>query len=122
MHEVMPDNYNTLKKRTNETSEESTLSLLLGADNEIVYYRGREEATKVATNKIDNRKLGHKEQVLNDKKEILVQTKGTDMIVLNKPDAQSVTRNLVDVLDEVQKTGVKRYMITKISDAERKMM
>jgi len=119
---VMPDNDKTEKKRPIEISEERTLSLLLGADNEIVYYRGREEAPKVAPQKIAYGKLGLRELLLTAQKEVFVQTKGQDLIVLIKPDAQSVTRNLVDVLDEVQKTGVKRYMITKISDAERKMM
>ncbi|SFS75833.1 ExbD/TolR family protein [Sphingobacterium wenxiniae] len=105
-----------------EINEKRTLSLLLGANNEITYYRGREDNPERVPQIVGYGKLGLRELLLKTQKEVLTLTEGEDMIVLIKPGDASVTRNLVDVLDEVQNAQVKRYMITKMSETEKDMM
>lgn len=48
--------------------------------------------------------------------------KGQDIIVLIKLSPAAVARNLVDVLDAVQRASIERFMITKLDDLEKDMM
>lgn len=103
-------------------SEDRTLNLLLGDNNELTYYRGSAESPKTNPQKVRYGKLGLGELLAKMKAEIKQASGGQDMIVLIKPSPASVTRNLVDALDAVQRAAVARFMITKISDLEKKML
>ncbi|MFD1769341.1 ExbD/TolR family protein [Sphingobacterium suaedae] len=102
-------------------SEDRTLNLLLGADNELIYYTGASETPKNAPERISYGKLGLGELLTNKQEVVKRQTNGQEIIVLIKPSDASVTRNLVDAVDAVQRAGIGRYMITKINDAEKHM-
>ncbi|WP_033563829.1 ExbD/TolR family protein [Sphingobacterium sp. SYP-B4668] len=118
---AMPDKTSPISKPI-LLSEDRTINLLLGGNNEITYYKGAESDPKETPRKVSFGKFGLRELLMNSKTTISKSTNGQEMIVLIKPSDESVTKNLVDVLDEVQKADVKRFMITKISQVEREML
>lgn len=103
-------------------SEDRTLNLLLGENNELTYYRGSAESPKTTPQKVSYGKLGLGELLTKMKSEVKQASEGQDIIVLIKPSPSSVTRNLVDVLDAVQRASIGRFMITRISDLEKDML
>ncbi|RTL59458.1 MAG: biopolymer transporter ExbD [Sphingobacteriales bacterium] len=52
------------------------------------------------------------QKILSEKKEI------KDMVVIIKPGIKSTYKNLIDVLDEMQITGVKKYAVVKRSPGD----
>jgi len=103
-------------------SEDRTINLLLGKNNEITYYKGTEANPKESPRKIAYGKFGLRELLMKSKADIFKTTSGQDMIVLVKPSDESVTKNLVEVLDEIQKAEIKRFMITKLTKVEAEML
>ncbi|MGJ1385286.1 ExbD/TolR family protein [Sphingobacterium spiritivorum] len=103
-------------------NEDRTINLLLGDNNEITYYKGADQYPKSRPLKVSYGKLGLRELLINLRKEVFQSTGGQDMIVLIKPGNESVTKNLVDVLDEIQIADVRRFMITKMSAKEKEML
>ena len=102
-------------------SEDRTLNLLLAANNELIYYRGASEAPKSAPQKVGYGKLGLGQLLVQVQEQVKQTTGGQDLIVLIKPSEEAVTKNVVDVLDAVQRASIKRYMIAKL-DAEEQTM
>ncbi|TDS14945.1 biopolymer transport protein ExbD [Sphingobacterium paludis] len=103
-------------------SEERTLNLLLGGNNELTYYRGASESPKSSPQKVGYGKLGLGELLLKMREQVKHSTNGEDLIVLIKPSEDAVTRNLVDALDAVQRASIKRFMIAKLDAEEQRMV
>ena len=103
-------------------SEDRVLNLLLGEDNELMYYRGTAESPISSAKKVAYGKLGLGELLVKTAVEVKQATNGQDIIVLIKPGEGSIARNLVDAVDAVQRAAIGRYMITKINDVEKRMM
>lgn len=103
-------------------SEERTLNLLLGADNEITYYLGAADSPLTPPKKLGYGKLGLGALLGTERDNVRRRTNGEDIIVLIKPSEAAVTRNVVDALDAVQRASIGRYMITKIGAVEKEML
>ncbi len=94
---------------TDNLCETCVLTVLLGKDNRIWYYEGKEEnavyaSTNYSANGIRN--------LLQQKKKNVFQKKGSDEFVLIiKPTAMASFKNLVDIVDECSINIVKRYYI-----------
>lgn len=103
-------------------SEDRTLSLLLGGNNEVVYYLGTSDSPKTGPGNITYGKPGIEQLLVSMKEAVAKSTGGQEIFVLIKPSDASVTRNLVDAVDAVKKAGIGRFMITKANDIDKEML
>lgn len=100
-----------------------TMTILLGKNNQAVYYMG--ETAKAMMKTIDMRTL--KSQILANK-QIVQQThsiaKDQEMLVIIKPTNTSTYKNFVDVLDEMGINKIASYAIDDkyISEQEKAFM
>ncbi|MFH6993078.1 ExbD/TolR family protein [Flavobacterium sp. FlaQc-48] len=111
-----------------KVDENRTMTVMLGADNKIIYYMGL-LATPIAGPKdIAYGKDGIRRELLKRKKTVLEYSaaKGDPkkgIIVIIKPTKKSTYRNLVDILDEMAITGVDTYAIVpEFSPEESKLI
>lgn len=101
-------------------SEDKTLCLVLGSDNEIGYYSGSTEDAMQFTNYSAS---GIRSRIQLAQR--LVQQKfGTreQLNVIIKPTKESSYKNVVDVLDEMLINDVKRYVLTEADEQEEILM
>ena len=89
--------------------ESRAVTLMLGADNEIYWFRGVTEP-QVAKTTFEPEGI---RQVMEDMKAEI-----TDMVVLIKPTDDSNFENLVDILDEMNRSEVKRYAVVDIAETD----
>lgn len=115
---AMPDQ--TQSDKT-EIDENRIVSLLVGEGN-IFWYHGDFQRPLVVPTNIDLNTNKLRQTLLEMKKQILTTTKGKDMIVLIKPSKQARTVDLIQTLDEMKITTIKRYMISKISPSEEQLL
>lgn len=114
-----------------KVDENRTMTVMLGADNKMVYYMGLLNAPKVGPKDIAYGKDGIRRELLKQKKEVLAYSTAlgkpkNGIIVIIKPTKKSNYRNLVDILDEMAISGVETYAIvpeftpeeTKLIDKE----
>lgn len=87
-----------------------TLTVLLGKDNSIVWYKG--ETEKATPRRVSFKMIG---SVLAQNKKEIAKLHANDpakfMIVIIKPTEGSTYKNFVDVLDEISIADVKSYLI-----------
>lgn len=88
-----------------DINEKKVVTLILGADDKIYWYKGNE--SKI--NKTDFSDKGVR-QVL-----IEMNTSIKDLFVIIKASDESRYQNLVDILDEIAITNVKRYALVDIT-------
>lgn len=107
-----------VKEKTEQppVKESKVLTLLLGAKDKVYYYEGITEPVLDST---DYSAKGAR-QVILDKKSKVESAFGKDeTIVLIKPTSDAIYKNVVDMLDEMQITGIQRYVMIDISEAEK---
>ncbi len=95
-----------------EAKASGAFTVLLSKDNQIYYYEGQ-LASDGANFKSSNFKEIRAE-ILKKK----ANTPPKDLVVIIKPDETSVYKNVVDMLDEMQITDIKRYAIVDIFPGE----
>jgi biopolymer transport protein ExbD len=96
-----------------KVDENRTMTLMLGADNKIIYYMGL-LATPIAGPKdIAYGREGLRKEILSRKKSVLEYTrdKNKGMIVIIKPSDKSNYKNVIDILDEMAISEVPTYTI-----------
>ena len=101
--------------------ESETVTVLLGKDNKVFYFQGKpsDPATKENLVKTDYSAKGIRKAILEFKAKIGKDDEGKDkMIVIIKPTDDSKYRNAVDILDEMNITGVKKYAIVDVTPDE----
>lgn len=94
--------------------ESQTLTLILSKNNRIYYYMGITDPKVEYTNFSAN---GVRKILTEKDKELRAQGKD-GLIVLIKADDESKYKNLVDILDEMKITNIKRYAIVDITSVE----
>lgn len=113
MDVAMPDkNVETDKQTDVNVDEHRSVTLVLGSNDKIVWYQGDVKAPKKGPEIIDYSKEGLRAVLLQMKQIVPQQTGGKDMIVVIRPSDKSVTRNIIDALDEMKIADIKRYMIS----------
>ncbi|TDW45821.1 outer membrane transport energization protein ExbD [Flavobacterium sp. 270] len=111
-----------------KVDENRTMTVMLGADNKMVYYMGLLAAPKIGPKDITYGKDGIRRELLKQKKEVLAYSTAlgkpkNGIIVIIKPTKKSNYRNLVDMLDEMAITGVDTYAIVpEFSPEETKLI
>ncbi|WP_156305317.1 ExbD/TolR family protein [Sphingobacterium endophyticum] len=101
-----------------EIADNRSITLLLGSDNKIAWYYGQLASPLSPPAVVDYSKEGIRKIVLEKKAQVPKVSGGKDLIVVIRPSDRSVQRNLVDILDEMKITDVKRFMISKIKPEE----
>jgi biopolymer transport protein ExbD len=91
-----------------------TVTLCLGKDNQLVYYRGMIEKPIGDPQVVGYRRGGLREALLTTAKKIKDET-GKNMMVIIKPGAHSVYDNVVNTIDELNITRNLTYAIADIT-------
>jgi biopolymer transport protein ExbD len=101
------------EKIEQKVDENRTVTILMGANNQVKIFRGFLATPKLAPKSVAYGKEGLREVLIEQKKAVLEYTGSKDkgMIVIIKPSKKSKYRNLVDVLDEMAIVGVPTYAI-----------
>lgn len=96
-----------------EVNEKKVLTLVLGENDKVYWYKGiTDPKIEVANFSAD----GIRKVLLTQN----AQTK--DMIVLIKALEKSKYKNMVDILDEMNITNMKRYAIVKVTDVDKDLV
>jgi biopolymer transport protein ExbD len=90
-------------------NEKKVITLLLGKEDKIYWYQGITDPTVEVA---DFSKDGIRKILLEHNAAI------KDMMVLIKPSDESRYKNVVDILDEMNITGIKRYAIVDITKVD----
>jgi biopolymer transport protein ExbD len=103
-----------------KVADNRTVTILLGTDNQLVWYLGQFEEPFDGPEVQTYGKDGIRNVLLEEKQRVLATTQDATkgLIVIIKPCDESNYRNLVDILDEMVITGVSQYAIVDISPAE----
>jgi biopolymer transport protein ExbD len=92
-----------------EVNEKKVVTLILGAQDKIYWYQGITDPKIELTN---FSKDGIRKILTTKDKEI------PGMIILIKPGKESKYKNLVDILDEMTITNMKRFALVKITSTD----
>jgi biopolymer transport protein ExbD len=101
------------KNKDVKVDENRTMTILLGANNQIKMYMGLLATPKIAPKNEVYGKGGLRQDLLKQKKAVIEYTGNKDkgLIVIIKPSKKSSYRNLVDILDEMAIVDVPTYAI-----------
>ena len=113
MDVAMPDkNVETDKQTDVDVDEHRSITLVLGSNDKLVWYQGDVKNPIQGPTVIGYDKEGLRAILMKMKQVVPQQTGGKDMIVVIRPSEKSVTRNIIDALDEMKIVDIQRYMIS----------
>lgn len=113
MDVAMPDkNVETDVKTDVDVDEHRSVTLVLGSDDKLIWYQGDVKNPISGPTVIDYDKEGLRAVLMRMKQVVPQQAGGKDMIVVIRPSEKSVTRNIIDALDEMKIVDIQRYMIS----------
>ncbi|MEO7213037.1 biopolymer transporter ExbD [Mucilaginibacter sp.] len=115
---VMPDKDEKTKDQLPVAASRS-MTLLLGANNKVEWFIGEPGKSQPTT---DNYGRNGLRKTLIEKGREIQQSTGKYMVVLIKPSDKSNYKNVVDVIDEMNITGVQSYAIVDIMPAELELL
>ena len=124
MQIVLPEKDNLKKEDQDPVKESKVLTILLGKNDKVYWYRG---ITKPVLDSTDFSATGVRKVILDAKEDVKKQfgmdtnaegEEKSHLVILIKPNDQSVYKNMVDALDEMAITGVSKYVLMDISVAE----
>ena len=95
-------------------SEKTTMTICLGKNNRVLWYRGMPDKPLSVPEVVDYSKKGLRRTIIETGKTIF-KTTGKNMMVIVKPSPHSVYANMVDALDELNIANVQLYAIANIS-------
>ena len=128
MQIVLPEKDNLKKEDQDPVKESKVLTLLLGKNDKVYWYRG---ITKPVLDSTDYSATGVRKVILDAKEDVKKQfgmdtnkegEEKSHLVVLIKPNDDSVYKNMVDALDEMAITGVSKYVMMDISKAEQEFI
>lgn len=106
----------------NKAKESGALTVLLGKDNHVFYYEGildnSNASTKFKSANFGNGEDGLRTEIIRKK----ASTPDKDFVVVIKPGAECTYKNVVDALDEMSISDVKRYALVDISEVETQLI
>ena len=105
-----------------KTAESKTMTILMGSDNRLFYYFGKEENAE-KENRIHQTTYDERTGIgkIIREKQFGIQQNGfnkNELMVVIKPGNESSYKNSVDILDEMLINNVTRYAMTKLSPDE----
>ena len=97
--------------------EYNIITILLGADNKIIYYGGSLDSPIISPKETKYGENGIRKELTQQNKSLLQNSskihKPKKLLVIIKPSAKSTNRNLVDILDEMTITNIENFTIIK---------
>ena len=108
-----------------KVDENRTMTIMLGADDKLVYYVGLLATPIAGPKELPYGKDGIRKEILSRKKSVLEYTGNKDkgMIVIIKPSKKANYRNVIDILDEMAISDVPTYTIVNdFSPEEQKLL
>jgi biopolymer transport protein ExbD len=120
---ALPDKTPPEKKEIDvKVDENRTITLLLGENNKLIWYKGFFEKPLAGKESIEFGKNGLRKMLLKQKAEIIAYTqdKTKGPIVIIKPSKKSKYKNLVDALDEMAISGIEQSAIVNDYTPEEK--
>lgn len=105
----MPAKIRDEREKT-ELKASNAFTVLLGGDNKIYYYDGLLDNTVKPDLKASDYGADGIRKVLFERKQ-----RNPEVVVMIKPDDKSTYKNMVDILDEMNITGQKKYALMEIS-------
>ena len=119
MDVAMPDkNVETDKQTDVDVDEHRSITLVLGSNDKLIWYQGDVKKPVSGPTVIGYEKEGLRAVLMKMKQVVPQQSGGKDMIVVIRPSEKSVTRNIIDALDEMKIVDIQRYMISNRIMAE----
>ncbi len=102
--------------------ESCALTVLLGNKDRIMYYEGMQQTNSVL--KETSFSADGIRALLLQKKAAVQKIKGNsdEMVLIVKPTDESNYKNFVDIVDEVQITGVKHYFLADLSEEDKALL
>ena len=97
----------------NTTAASKTMNVILSPNNQIVYYRGNNIQE---SGKTDFSVTGIRSVLLEAKKSL---PHSNDLVVLIKPGKDASYQNIVAMLDEMQISGIKKYVLMDMNESEK---
>jgi len=98
------------------TAESKTLNLLLAADNKIHYWVGNEVGNQICTNFSPD---GIRSVIRMMQKKVQKQFGNKDeTVILIRPTNDASYQNLVDIIDEIAITGIKKYALMDAAEKQ----
>lgn len=105
----MPAKIRDEREKT-ELKASNAFTVLLGGDNKIYYYDGLLDNTVKPDLKASDYSADGIRKILFERKQ-----RNPEVVVMIKPDENSTYKNMVDILDEMNITGQKKYALMDIS-------
>lgn len=121
----LPDKEDKKDEKPIKVDENRTLTVLLGANDKLVYYMGLLATPIAGPKEISYGKEGIRKELLKRKESVVQYTGNKDkgLIVIIKPSKKSNYRNLVDILDEMAIVGVpSNAIVNDFSPEELKLL
>lgn len=115
---AMPDN--TLQTSV-DMDEKRVVTLVLG-EGKISWYHGGFQNPITPPISIDLKTKELRQLLIKLNQDIPAISNGKDMMVLIKPSKEARTKDIVQTLDEMKITNIKRYMISKVSAQEEELV
>lgn len=94
-------------------NEKRVLTLVLGQDDKIYWYLGITDPKVEVTNFSND---GVRKVLLRENSQI------KEMVVLIKPSDESVYKNVVDILDEMNISNIARYALVEITEVDKELI
>ena len=116
---AMPDKEKNDEQQL-ELADNRTMTILLGDNNRLEWYMGQ-VTDPLTPPQVDNYgRNGIRKALIEHSKKVVGMTgdPSKGLIVIIKPSDQSNYRNFVDILDEMEVSNIKTYMIADISDPD----
>ncbi len=110
---AMPDRDKTEEGSKIEVSDQRTVSIVLGSEDKLLWYHGQLAKPLIEPALSDYTPQGIRKVLLQMKEKI-----AEEIIVIIRPSNNSNHQNLIDILDEMNVLGIKKYMIAKIQEQE----
>lgn len=117
---AVPDKSDTFMPPT-DIDERRVVSLIID-EGIFNWYRGDIANPLQAGDKDGTQLDDMREILLSLKDKVMKDTQGKDMIVLIKPTQNSRTQDIINTLDEMKITNIKRYMISKTNNLEENIL
>ena len=122
MNLAMPDkDIDKTEKNTTEVADDRTMTVLLGKDNQLMWYFGQLQTPFVAPTKAAYGKDGIRKELLKFIKTVPARYNNDPkkgLIVIIKASDKANYKNVVDILDEMAITKVQTYAIVDITQPE----
>lgn len=113
MELTMPEKPKGPEEKLPEVNEKKVVTIILGANDKVYWYHGITDPKIEATN---FSKDGIRKVLIQKNKEI------PGMIILIKPSKESRYKNMVDILDEMTITDMKRFAMVKITPVDEELV